>query len=35
MAIARKAGEIQEMTDGFVKRLTEMFEAKEQEILQV
>ena len=29
------AGEIQEMTDGFVKRLTEMFEAKEQEILQV
>ncbi len=29
------AGEIQEMTDGFVKKLSEMFEAKEQEILQV
>ena len=29
------AGEIQEMTDGFVKKMTEMFEAKEQEILQV
>ena len=29
------ADEIQEMTDGFVKKLTEMFEAKEQEILQV
>ena len=29
------ASEIQEMTDGFVKKLTEMFEAKEQEILQV
>ena len=29
------ATEIQEMTDGFVKKMTEMFEAKEQEILQV
>ena len=29
------AAEIQEMTDGFVTRMTEMFEAKEQEILQV
>ena len=29
------ADEIQEMTDGFVKKMTEMFEAKEQEILQV
>ena len=29
------ASEIQEMTDGFVKKMTEMFEAKEQEILQV
>ena len=29
------ADEIQEMTDGFVKKLTELFEAKEQEILQV
>ena len=29
------AAEIQEMTDGFVNKMTEMFEAKEQEILQV
>ena len=29
------ATEIQEMTDGFVKKMTEMFEAKAQEILQV
>jgi ribosome recycling factor len=29
------AAEIQEMTDGFVSKMTEMFEAKEQEILQV
>ena len=29
------ASEIQEMTDGIVKKLSEMFEAKEQEILQV
>ena len=29
------ATEIQEMTDGFVKKMTEMFESKEREILQV
>ena len=29
------ASEIQEMTDGIVKKLTEMFEAKEREIMQV
>ena len=29
------ATEIQEMTDGFVKTMTEMFESKEREILQV
>ena len=29
------ATEIQEMTDGFVKKMTEMFETKEREIMQV
>ena len=29
------ATEIQEMTDGFVKKMSEMVEAKEREIMQV